>query len=276
MSSDLTYLARLIQLIDKEGNDESKKKLWSLVSIKAMDELKSFTEKDASHFINAVHELNIEQHVTIQSKDFYKHFPFAKFGIDETLKNQMISDFIAMEHCRRRDDFQGFSMSAFQQIEFITNYLMEKADIWERANANKDTWMFTSRTKDGIGGRFGYTLGNKIIYIKKSEDRAAVLENFFRNRKADFLSKFRMVLYFGYFNELVRSEEEWDQIYNLGVKLYQARNSNHRGTLNNDFQEEIAKDLENNKYMYYLVFQGFLADFINKIGDFGKVIKLGS
>lgn len=267
MSSDLSYLARLIQMIDKEGDDESRKKLWSLISIKAMGELKSFTEKDASHFINAVHELNLEQHIMMQAKGFYAGFPFKELGMNEAVKEQMILDFIEMEHCKRRDDFYRFCVACYQQVENIVNNIFTEEDLWIKVKevilAEKQEVLNPSKPQ----GDWKFLLSKNLLFPKKEE----VLNDAFINRYLNnlptslkFTEKFKILLYFVYFNKHV-VYNQWKIIYELGSKLYSARNKVHRGVPDWPEQEKKVKEIHKDRYKYYLLFLGFLADFIQRI-----------
>lgn len=67
--------------------------------------------------ISDIHEQCIEEILQEQASDFYKDF------VIETLRPQLISDFVKMEHWRRRNNIQEFCMALYQQIEAITNFL---------------------------------------------------------------------------------------------------------------------------------------------------------
>ena len=67
--------------------------------------------------ISDIYEQCIESILQQQAAEFYKDFVIAD------IRQQLISDFVKMEHWRRRNNIQEFCMALYQQIEAITNYL---------------------------------------------------------------------------------------------------------------------------------------------------------
>lgn len=264
MNSDLQYLAKLIEMVDKESDEHSRKKLWSLIGMLAKKEVGTISEKETNLLLSEVHELNMEQYIKVQAKHFYDEFPFP--GI----KDQLIYDFIEMEHCRRRDDFEGFSLAVFQQLENTITYIFSNDGLWEKGKLKKDTQFFTSVNKDGVLKPYGIqTLGSQLAYIKDVTDKEKIVNNYFLKNQdtVDFVSKFKLVLYFGYFNEVVKTFDEWSQVYNLGYDIYLSRNRNHRGAINTEAQSKKQTTISKNRYKYYLLFLGYLADFMQKISS---------
>ncbi|MFN8307329.1 MAG: hypothetical protein U0T79_11175 [Ferruginibacter sp.] len=252
-------------MIDKEGTEESKKKLWSLVSIKAMEELKSFTEKDASRFINAVHELNLEQHIIIQANEFYKNFPFSRIGMDDAARKQMIADFVEMEHCKRRDDFYRFCVACYQQVENIVNNIFIQGSLWDKAKtvvlSEKTEILNPGKTQ----GKWKFLLSKNLLFPGKGETLNDVfITKYLSSTPTKFSDRFKLLLYFVYFNERV-TYNQWITTYDFGSKLYSARNKVHRGVPDWPEQEKKVKEIYDERYKYYLLFPGFLADLIQKI-----------
>lgn len=271
MNSDLQYLAKLIEMIDKESDDHSRKKLWSLIGVLAKKETGELSEKEAHRVISEMHELNMEQVIKIQASEFYKTLPLPK-----EITAVLIQDFIEMEHCRRRDDFEGFALAAFQQLENIVTYFIEKTDVWTRAYASRNEKMFVNIDKEGrIQKRFGTSLGEQIAFTSFGQSKQDAIEDLFKKdkNKIDFTQKFKLVLYFNYFNELVKSFDEWNWMYNTGYDLYLSRNRNHRGSVLTPKQTEKQENINHNKYCYYLLFSGYLADFILSINTNYSTVK---
>lgn len=257
-------------MVDKDGDEQSRKRLWSLIGLLSKKQLGTFEEKDAPTLISEVHELNMEQFIRIQAKNFYDEFPFKE------LKDQLIADFTVMEHCRRRDDFEGFSLAAFQQIENITNNIFIKMNIWSKAIADKDLQMFTSINKEKETKRYGFTLGSQIVY-SMGPDKEKTIREFFNKpaEKVDFVPKFKLILYFSYFNERIKTSDEWNQVFNLGYDIYLSRNRNHRGAINTESQARKQEQITKGKYKYYLLFLGYLADFVQKVSSTYGVLEKG-
>jgi hypothetical protein len=260
MNSDLQYLGRLISMIDKDGDDQSRKRLWSLICNLAKNEMGNITEKETTILINEIHELNMEQYIRVQAKHFYDEFPFVE------IKEQLVADFIEMEHCRRRDDFYRFCVAAYQQLENITNYLFSKFDYWT-ATTNQikaELPQLISPTEKN----WNFSLCKQLVYLSKNKDTDTVaINNFLINglRDLKFNNKFKIVLYWGYFKDEKINYLLWNTSYELGDKLYAARNKVHRGTVDSEKQAVKLSTIEKNKYKYYLLFSGYLADFIHKI-----------
>lgn len=267
MNNDLSYLAELIKMIAKDGDEGSKKRLWSLISVKAGEELKSFSEKDASNFINAVHELNFEQQIMIQAKYFYAGFPFDKTGMSEESQKQMVTDFIEMEHYKRRDDFYRFCIACYQQVENIMNAFFAHENLWKKTElAIRNSLKIITEQEVLPDTDEGWFIGRLFFVKQGSFIENAKVEKFMRegSAKLNFAQKFNILLYFGYFNARV-NRSQWAIISDLGNKLYGTRNRVHRGTTDSPRQEESQRFVNQKRYRYYLLFLGFLADFVQKI-----------
>lgn len=261
MKSELSYLAKLITMIGEEGNETQIRKLWSLVGLLAKKEVGSLQEKESMDLLSEMHELTMEQYIRVQAIHFYDGFAFPE------IKQQLIEDFVEMEHCKRRDDFEGFALCAFQQLENITNFIFNEKGIWERAKFERGNKMYTGLDKNKNPYRYGQTLGSQITFTIQGENPEKLKADFFLKSKdkIDFLPKYKMVLYYSYFNETVKTYDEWNRMYNLCYDLYLCRNGNHRGSIHSDWQSAKKRDLWENKYNNYLRFLGFLADFIKTI-----------
>lgn len=253
MSTTFTYLKQLIELVEREGDEHSQRKLWSLVSRYAQEQVGELPEKETGRLLAEVHELNLEQYIKVQAERFYESFPH------NAIKPTLIADYIEMEHCRRRDDFERFAMAAYQQVENITNHLYTELRLFEKANAEKHTKMYTGKTS-----RYGVTLGEQLVFGKKEEKPAGILKLFAAD-KLNYTQRFKVLLYFNYFNETVKTYDEWNDVYQTGYDLYLCRNRNHRGSTDSETQSERNHYLTEHKYRFYFIFMGFLADFVQTI-----------
>jgi len=260
MNSEFSYLKDLIEIVEREGKEHNKKKLWSLIARYAQEKIGILAKDDSAKLIAEVHELNLEQYIRLQATKFYEKFPLNE------LKYDLVTDFIQMEHCRRRDDFEGFSLAVFQQLENVTNYLFTEKNLWGKAKELSQLPMFTSYSKDGLGKRFGITLGEQLMF-RKDSNLDLRLNEFFNKESinVNFLIRFKVILYFIYFKEKVTSISDWNQVYALGYNIYLSRNRNHRGSINSESQAIKQEIITRSRYNYYLLFSGFLADFFQKI-----------
>lgn len=88
---------------------------------------------------------------------------------------------------------------------------------------------------------------------------------FSENQKLTMIERLKVVLYYNYFNMKIRSYTEFNSVYYLASDIYQIRNRHHRSVDLFDFQKDIYEKIDENPYKYYLIFYGFLADFVQKI-----------
>ena len=277
MNNDLKYLSKLIDMVENEGNDHNKRKLWSLIGVLAKKETGELSEKEAHRVISEMHELNMEQIIKIQASSFYNYLPLP----EQNLK-VLINDFIDMEHCRRRNDFEGFALAVYQQIENIVNYLYSKYNLEKDFLGKRENPCLTIKHNyfGDEKNKRPETLLYEIIFrppyknyitqnILTAEERKnhsrVKLNQFLQISKLDFLDKTRIVLYFIYFDGKLNNYDKWNELNNTLITIQFSRNGVHR---NISFEVE---DLNNQKgkkdysYLNYLLFQGFISDFINII-----------
>lgn len=266
MSTAFTYLKQLIELVEREGDEHNKRKLWSLISRYAQEQVGELPEKETGRLLAEVHELNMEQYIKVQAERFYESFPFA------SIKSVLINDYIEMEHCRRRDDFERFAMAAYQQLENIVNHLYLQRKLFAEAKIDKEVKMYTATSKDKPAYRYGITLGEQLVFAKK-EDRAAAVAKLFAEDKLNYTQRFKVVLYYCYFNKAVISYDQWNDIYQAGYDLYLCRNRNHRGGTDSETQSDRNQYLTQHKYQYYFIFMGFLADIVQTISQVHHKLK---
>lgn len=183
--------------------------------------------------ISDIHEQCIENILQEQAEEFYKDF------VVEEIKPQLISDFIKMEHWRRRNNIQEFCMALYQQIEAITNYLAADENlniIWRSIRNAKFLVDFNS---NDIRLRWdkGKNIEQYIIY-KKGEKYSETPE------LKDLLAmdKFKAILFLIVYNTNVsiNNRTYFDSDFFLGQDIYHARNLNHRGNLT-----ELSDSLKN-------------------------------
>jgi len=265
MNDELKYLVDLINMVRDEEDDANKRRLWSLIAILAKKQIGELSQLDAVSILSEIHELNFEQLIKIQAKNFYSDFTF------NDLHSQLVSDFIQMEHSRRRDDFDNFSLAMYQQIENIINHIFINTDIWEKFTDNMFL-QFYSR-KDSVNQeikRWGKPIGYFIFYCNRNENLTDQITKHINRNKFDieFLPRFKFIFYFICLNGTVGNLEEWNQLINIGTKIYFSRNRNHRGPIRDNKQIEKQNEIYKSKYKYYLLFHGFLADFIQKINAY--------
>ena len=96
---------------DAEFNEELRKKLGltSVANSAVIDDNR----------LDQIYEYCIEKIIRKQAEEFYNDFPIAE------IREQLQSDFIKMEMFRRKNNFDDFCLSLYQQIENMTNYVCD-------------------------------------------------------------------------------------------------------------------------------------------------------
>lgn len=268
--NELTYLARLIDVISAEDDAWKKKKLWSLVGVLASRNAESAPLRSVNDVILDVHELSLENFVLVQAKNFYE-----QLNIPEGNKEALIADFVKMEHCKRRDDFEGFSLCVYQQIENLVNHLYDAYGLLNKFMADAERPLLTVKYGEFKGDRKGNALFT-VIYSKPYNpppgfnirnthlDRKRAIESG-RSVNFVFMEKSRLVLYYNFFGESVPSYDSWNENTELLSQINKARNRVHR-----KIEEEGDDAVQNRKkrsYTNYLLFAGFLAEFVGNISQ---------
>lgn len=227
------------ELLKIEGNE------WLIDAI--LEKIKSTSSIDEISkysVIQDIHEHCIEEVIVKQANDFYKDFKL------EDIKQELIKDFIKMEHERRRDDFENFSLCVYQQIENITNYIFEQniKKIWDSEKNNIAIQYFDKR--------------------KQQQIQKTATQLIFGNAKDWFSNvKFKALLYFYYFNKSIKVQIPFNALVDTFNEVYQVRNLNHRGSSPTDYQKQTLNAIKGNESKYYFKFYGFLEDFIKTINS---------
>jgi len=200
--------------------------------------------------IQNISEYCIEKIIEKQSSCFYKDLRLP------LIKDILIRDFQKMEHERRRDDFDNFCLCTYQQIENITNSMLDdklKSKIEE--NRKKKAYKYEKNSE---------TIEQMLTNSKRLSDQE--IDDILSSKKGwSFSTKFRAVLYYCYFAEDVYHPNDLLPIFKVGNQLYQVRNKNHRGSLPTDYQKKTLDEIYQNHGIYYLRFLGFLEDFVVKV-----------
>lgn len=233
---DKEKLKKLVQIIGDllkvEGNE------WLIDEIlKTIGDTAPVEEIAKHSVIQNIHEYCIEQKINKQATEFYHSFPI------KDIKDQLIFDYKKMEHERRRDDFENFCLSIFQQIENITNYLFENIILpkWD-INRNKIAYKFPD----------GKTLTQKDLIVGNAN-------NWYAN------GKFKALLFYFYFNEKIKVIIPFNERVSIFDELYQMRNQNHRGSKPTEYQQKTLNNIKGNEAKYYFKFYGFLQDIITQL-----------
>ena len=230
--------------------------------------------------IQNIHEYCVENIIDKQAKEFYSDFKIKE------IKPQLIADYKKTEHERRRDHFEGFCLSMFQQVEAVVNYIFESKETLQKIKDNKDKPVYEKWNKDlKKWERSGEDMLIPFLLMKKNKDsKKYTMDNNLLNQYFDddnmpivnynpikkswgFLNRLRAILFFYYFEESLKSAREFNEVYNPGKELYTVRNQNHRGSTPSEYQKKTINNIKGNESKYYLIFYGFLVDFVTEVNS---------
>lgn len=234
---------------------------------------KRYTAKVTTQFtengqINEIYEYCIANILEKQSESMYKCIE------DVNLRETLIFDFIRMEKFRREDRFEEFCLAAFQQIEAMVNFVLNKHEEYRvRGKSELEELAFTRKTLNGYESNksgnktLGYYLfDNKFKPVEKKD----ILNLFNRNYSNwEAFQRVKFMVYYHYFDG-VMSYPEVEEHFSLFVKLKNMRDANHRNTEVTDGNK--PRDIEitrSNRMEYYIKFSGLVYQF--KVWYLGRV-----
>lgn len=173
--------------------------------------------------ISDIHEQCIECILHEQASEFYKDFVIPE------IRPQLISDFVKMEHWRRRNNIQEFCMALYQQIEAIINYLGadETLNLIWRSICNAGFLIDFNYNDIRIRWNKGKTIENYIIYKKEKYSDTPQLKGLLA------MDKYKAILFLIVYGTNVSKNNKpyFDDDFFLGQDIYHIRNLNHRGNL---------------------------------------------
>lgn len=207
--------------------------------------------------ISDIHEQCIESILHEQAAEFYKNFVLDK------IKPQLISDFIKMEHWRRRNNVQEFCMALYQQIEAITNHLGSDGGLNLIWRSIRNAGFFVDFNYKDIRKRFeggnSRTIKSCIIYKEENYNKELA--------ELAAMDKFKAILFLIVHNTNIdkNSAPLFNEDFNTGYDIYLIRNLNHRGnTSSSNIADRISYILNSSTYAMCSLL-GFYARFISGI-----------
>ncbi|HEX5001543.1 MAG TPA: hypothetical protein VFW78_03530 [Bacteroidia bacterium] len=242
----------------------------------------------ANSVIRLVHEQAVEPVIFKQAQEFYGCLGIYNL-LSTEVQRKLVSDFVEMEHQKRRDDFERFCVSIYQQLECVINAIYENSTLFDKFKLDRklqlitNTW-YNKITQQQDKSRKGFSLESTILRIKfKPSNKyytGADYDNYFKdatkNDIKEILQRFRLLVYYLYFDEEVLSEERFKDILLTFEEIKLMRNKTHRGGMQYDTQKQIINRVESAPYLYYLKFHGFLMDFMNQISLSKNIKRLNS
>ena len=206
--------------------------------------------------ISEIHEQCIENILKKQAKDFYKDFVLSD------VQDQLESDFIKMEHWRRRNNIQEFCMALYQQIEAITNYIGREPEfnlIWRNIRSAGYYVDVANNTNHDVRKRYyvnGKSIEQGIIF--KSNNYGKELS------ELGAMDKFKAILFLVVYKTNVDCNNVtfFNSDFFQGFDIYTMRNLNHRGNIHDKTKSERKDNILNNPTFAMSSLLGFYAKFV--------------
>ena len=260
---------KLVSTIDKiarltQQNTEFDMELRKRLNVASANSVLSDDER-----INDIYEYCIEDIIKKQATEFYADFPL------QTIKDRLIGDYIRMESFRRKDNFEDFCLSLYQQIECMTNKLCENKDLSDITEImwGHPAYLKIEKGKDtSIYNRGGdYTIASLLFpgNNKQSGNTNAFVKSRISLQTQYAMDKIRTIVYFLGYKAMMKSGDydSFVEITSLLNDIYQCRNMNHRGNSQNQWEKETFDRIFPLKSLYYFKFLGVLAQYVEYIKE---------
>ena len=257
--STIDKIARLTQ-----QNTEFDMELRKRLNVASANSVLSDDER-----INDIYEYCIEDIIKKQATEFYADFPL------QTIKDRLIGDYIRMESFRRKDNFEDFCLSLYQQIECMTNKLCENKDLSDITEImwGHPAYLKIEKGKDtSIYNRGGdYTIASLLFpgNNKQSGNTNAFVKSRISLQTQYAMDKIRTIVYFLGYKAMMKSGDydSFVEITSLLNDIYQCRNMNHRGNSQNQWEKAPFDRIFPLKSLYYFKFLGVLAQYVEYIKE---------
>ena len=252
-------LSKLLNLVSQIANEAGNE--WLLQELQLKFGLANeLSLNDTEKSIKKIYELCVKEIIQKQAQNFYHSFKI------DAIKPKLEIDFIRMEHFRRDDNFEDFSLALHQQIENIINHLAEKNNEFRTtitSKKNETAYKVYNKTTK-VNDHFN--LSHLILSNFAIQDKIDVVfqKDIFN---WDYSQKLKAVLYYFVFNQKIYNYYDFKSLYDIGNDIYQARNLNHRGGFLYENQKETLNRIESAKDKYYFKFLGFLETLTTNIND---------
>lgn len=259
LMSTIDKIARLTQ-----QNTEFDMELRKRLNVASANSVLSDDER-----INDIYEYCIEDIIKKQATEFYADFPL------QTIKDRLIGDYTRMESFRRKDNFEDFCLSLYQQIECMTNKLCENKDLSDITEImwGHPAYLKIEKGKDtSIYNRGGdYTIASLLFpgNNKQSGNTNAFVKSRISLQTQYAMDKIRTIVYFLGYKAMMKSGDydSFVEITSLLNDIYQCRNMNHRGNSQNQWEKETFDRIFPLKSLYYFKFLGVLAQYVEYIKE---------
>ncbi|MFH1121909.1 MAG: hypothetical protein V1775_18975 [Bacteroidota bacterium] len=252
MTINRDSLSKLVVFIEEVANKEGFE--WFRKDIAS--KLKLDIRIGDSTTIDEIYEYCIQLIIKEQAERFYEDFKL----ID--IKEKLLEDFIRMEKFRREDKFEDFCLALFQQIEGIVNRIISEE---KREYLLQHKEEITHKIKDKTTSQNQPQKMWQLFFYPHLDYNEVNKKLLKPIADWDFTERYKVVLYFYYFNKKIYDYYDFYSLFSIGNDLYQMRNLNHRGGKTTDRQKETIARVTSSSYKYYFKFLGFLEDFTSKV-----------
>ena len=240
--------------------------------------------------LGEIHEYAIEDIIKRQAEGLYKNFP-------ASIKKELIHEYIEMEHQMRRDKFYNFCLYLYKQVECCIAYALLSDKFVQKLTKSRRDSIFRNQniTRDKESGAvktYIFTHGNNIQYDLLNYFDSNInkwfklqdWDNLFKENTKQissvlinmgFPNKLKIVLHQVKFKSQV-SESEFTKDLIIFETIRQSRHLAHGGKMSAteskitegielDDKEKLFIDAHKNRYSNYLLYHGFLAEFVRNI-----------
>jgi hypothetical protein len=216
------------------------------------------TSKLSTSQLDEIYEHCLNKIINEQAQRFYSDIKIV------SIKEKLIEDFIRMERFRRDNNFEDFCLAVFQQIEGIVNEL-SSIEVYEKFL--KSLYSKTHKVKNKLTGIYEDQMLWQLIFYPGLNNEDLIKKTSKQLSEFDFLERYKLILYFFYYNQKIYNYQDFQMNFFLGNELYQSRNLNHRGGTPSEKQKITIEKVKTNSHKYYFKFLGFLEDFTTKINS---------
>ena len=253
---------------DAEFNNELRKSLG--MASAAISHITD-TEK-----IEHIYELCVEKILRQQADNFYEQF----HGFPD--KYLLIDDYVNMGHAQRRNKFDYYSLSLYEQLERIMNAIFDVDGFLNTLNNIWDVVGSCYNDKKNKTKKF-YTFGNIIWGSDKDEKENYLTSGKNRAKNKATLSardKIRIVLFF--FNFYADSNykkeyfyyKDYDNLCDKYLDIYLCRNTIHRGNEQSEKEKTKLREIHKKYTKSYFEFNWLLTQFVWMTKDYKDTINL--
>jgi hypothetical protein len=245
------YLKKLLDFLQNRILSNSANKWFA-------NDLYKLLASDTDARISDIHEQCIESILIEQATEFYKDFVIPE------IRPQLTSDFVKMEHWRRRNNIHEYCVALFQQVECVINCISRNNSLCDVYISMMDCLCYVDAFSPSVNNRnlkSTYTVA-QLLFMHDAPVKSKEILPFLWT-----LDKFKVINYF-VCHQARLTNYQFDEFVaenKIFGELYAMRNRVHRGNEPTDKEIERTKSVEKNPSRSFLLFSSFLCWFVDKI-----------